>query len=333
MWRKIKRIASVLTALMVITVSGTACSQKSQQTSGGGVKYPTKPIQIVIPVDPGGDTDVNGRTLAKYLEKELGQPVVIVNVNGSAGVVGSKKVKDAAPDGYTALFFHTELLIPYLMGLSNFTYSDFDMAGIAVTDNSTVLAVNSKSKYNTLQDLIDDAKKNPGKIEFGAQLGGYPHLVGLALEKAANIDLNITDVGGNAAKTAALKGQKTDVINTQYGLTKDFFKSGDFRSLGLLSSERNPLLPDVKTTKEQGVDLAFSKAFFFAFPKGTPKEIVDKFSKAIENVTKNPDYQKDAASVFITPSYMGPDAANKYLKNVQDEYSKYKDLMLSATKK
>jgi tripartite-type tricarboxylate transporter receptor subunit TctC len=333
MLKRFKKITCIATLAMMIAVTGTACAKKTTTAGQGETKYPTKAIQVIVPVDPGGDSDVNARTFAKYLEKELGQSVVIVNQSGASGVIGSRKVKDAAPDGYTALFFHTELMIPYLMGLSDFTYSDFNIPGVVATDNTTLLAVNSKSKWNTLQDLIDDAKKNPGKIEFGVALGGYPHLIGLALEDSAKIDLNITDVGGNAQKTVALVGQKTDVINTQYGLTKDYFVKGDFRNLGVLTAERNPLIPDLKTAKEQGVDLQFGKSFFFALPKGTPKEISDKFAKAIENVTKNPEYQKEAKAVFLTPQYMNTEKSNEYLKGIQDQYRKYADLMKAATKK
>lgn len=338
MLKRLKKFASIATLIMAIIVASTACSTKTsnapaQGNAKTGGDYPTKSIQVVVPVNPGGDTDVNARTFAKYLEKELGQPVVIVNQSGASGVIGSRAVKDAKPDGYTALFFHTELMLPYLMGLSDFTYSNFEIPGIVATDNTTLLAVNSKSKYNTLQDLIDDAKKNPGKVNFGASFGGYPHLVGLAIEDAAKVDLNITDIGGNSEKTVALIGQKTDVINTQYGLTKDYFTKGDFRNLGVLSAERNPLIPDLQTAKEQGLDIEFSKTFFFALPKGTPKEIIDKFSKALENVTKNPEYQKEAAAAFITPSYMTPEQSNEKLKSIQNQYGKYTDLMKAATAK
>jgi len=290
-----------------------------------GDSYPNKAIQVIIPLAPGGDTDVNGRLFCKYLEEDLKQPVAVINIEGAGGTIGSRRALDADPDGYTVLFYHTELLLPKIVGMVDFDIFDFDMCGIGILDNTTVLATYNGAPYSTLKELQEYARANPMKVEFGIQTGGYPHLVGLALEKALDVQMNLVDVGGNAAKTVALKGQKTDVINTQYGLTKDYFIAGDFVCLGLLSEERNPLLPDLPTAKEQGFPMVFNKFFFMAMPKGTPPEIIDAFSAAMERVAANPDFQKDAARLFITPHYLNPAAATEYAKNVHGTLIQYQD--------
>lgn len=298
-----------------------------------GEQYPAKPVQVVIPLAPGGDTDVNGRVFCKYLEKELGQPVVIINAAGGGGTIGTKRVIDARPDGYTALFYHTELLLPKIAGLVEYDIFDLALCGICILDDTTVLATYKGAPYQTLPELVEYAKKNPGKVEFGMQTGGYPHLIGIALQEATGAKFNIVDVGGNAAKTVALKGKKTDVINTQYGLTRDYFAAGDFVCLGLLSEERNPLLKNIPTTKEQGYPLVFNKFFFFAMPKGTPPEIINAFSAAIKRTVENKDFQEEAAKLFITPEYFGPEDGVAHAKKVHDYLAQYQELFRSQGSK
>ena len=302
-------------------------------TSVMAADYPNKPIQVVVPAGAGGDTDLNSRLFSKYLEKELGESLVIVNVKGGGGMLAMKRVHDADADGYTVMFFHSQVNIPKLAGLMNYGADGFQMVGIGVIDNTTVLATHPGKPYKTLQELVDYAKENPFDVEFGIQTGGYPHLIGVAIEDVAGIELNKVDVGGNAAKTVALKGHKIDVINTQYGLTYDYFKSKDFVCLGLLSKERNPLMPEVPTAAEQGFPLVFNKYFFYAMPKGTPAEIVNKFSAAMKRVVENPEYQAEAKKLFVTPTYMGPEEAAAYANDVYDYYLKFQKLFLSGSTK
>ena len=294
--------------------------------------YPSKPIEVIVPISAGGDTDTNARLFGKFLEQELGQALVVVNVNGGGGTIGMRRVLSADPDGYTALFFHGEAMIPQLAGITDFGIDSFEMVGIGILDNTTVLATYKGAPYKTMKEFVDYAKTHPSEVEFGILTGGYPHLVGIALQQVAGIELNLIDVGGNAAKTVALKGHKINVINTQYGLTKDYFTSGDFVALALLSESRNPTFDTVPTAKEQGFNLVFDKFFFYAMPKGTPKAIVDKFSAAMKKVVANPEYQAEAAKFFVKPTYMAPEEATTYIHKQYDFFAQYQDLFRGANK-
>jgi tripartite-type tricarboxylate transporter receptor subunit TctC len=294
--------------------------------------YPEKPVQVVVPVGAGGDTDTNARLFGKYMEKELGESVVIVNVKGGGGTIGMKRVLKANPDGYTALFFHGEAMIPKLAGLADYGIEAFQMVGIGIVDDTTVLATHPDTAYKTLPELVDYARAHPGEVEFGILTGGYPHLIGVALEKIADIDLNLVDVGGNAAKTVALKGHKIDVINTQYGLTKDYFQTQDFVNLGLMSEQRNPLFESVPTLAEQGYPVAFNKFFFYAMPKGTPDDVVAVFSAAMKRVVENPEYRAEAAKLFVTPTYMDSQQATGYAAEQYEYFAQFQDLFRSASR-
>ena len=175
----------------------------------------------------------------------------VVNVSGSSGTIGMEQVRSAEPDGYNALFFHTEAMLPEIAELVDYQLDAFKMAGVCLQANTTLLVTHKDSGFSTLQEFIDQAKANPGKLEFGMAVGGYPQLVGLALEKEAGIDLNLVDIGGNADKVAALAGHNTDIINVEYAVVKDYLETGEFVALAVLNDERNPAVsPDIPNCKK-----------------------------------------------------------------------------------
>ncbi|MDD4573400.1 MAG: tripartite tricarboxylate transporter substrate binding protein [Sphaerochaeta sp.] len=326
------RLALVFTLLLASVTLFAAGTSEKAPVANDASDYPSKPIQVILPVGAGGDTDLNARLFSRYMEKELGKSFAIVNTSGGGGTVGMQKVLDSAADGYTVLFYHGEAMIPKIAGMVDYGLEAFDMAGICLLDDTTVLATHPGMPFKNIPEFVSYAKANPNAVEFGIMTGGYPHLVGIVLEDVAGIDLNLVDVGGNAAKTVALKGRKTQVINTQYGLTQDYFKSGDFVVLGLTSKVRNPLFPDVPTTTEQGLPLEFNKFFFYAMPKGTPKAIIEKFSAAMKRVVENPAYQAEAAKYFVTPTYMNPEDATKHAEETYKYFAQYQDLMRGTSK-
>ena len=303
-----------------------ACSETAEGTekdSGGKDEssYPTKPIEIVVPAGAGGDTDLNTRTMAKYLEKELGTTMIITNVNGAGGTTGTKKVLDSKPDGYTVLSYHNSTLISKILGLVDYTYSDFEVAGMGVMDKGNAFIINNKSEFKNLDDLIAFAKENPEKVTVATEVGSFTHLQLLAFEAATGTKFNIVDVGGASDKITALLGGRIDIIPTQLGLVNSYVESGDFRALGIMSEERLKAAPDVPTFKEQGVDLVMDKFFFWGFPKGTPEEIVDTFTKALEKVVANEEYQKEMEGYMVEPVYLNPAEANELMEKEDKFYT------------
>lgn len=331
-------LRTTMAALLLAGCSGGSSSGGSSSggsSSGGSTapesSYPEGDIQMVVPVGAGGDTDANARLFAQYAEKELGVAIPVVNVKGSSGTVGMEQVRTGEADGYQALFFHTEAMLPKIAGIYDYNLDDFRLAGVCLQANTTLLITHNDSGFTTLQEFIDAAKADPGNIEYGMAVGGYPQLVGLALEKEAGIDLNLVDIGGNADKIAALAGHNTDIINVEYALVKDYIATGEFIPLALLSAERNPLFNDIPTAKEQGLNMEFGKFFFVAFPKDTPDDAVNTFSAAMKAVVANPDFVKAAQDSYaLTPVYMDPAEATTYAKQIEENLLKYADLFTAA---
>jgi tripartite-type tricarboxylate transporter receptor subunit TctC len=320
---EMKKVFKVISLVAVVM-----CASLSLYSADA--KYPSKPIQVIVPAGPGGDTDLNARMLAKYLEKELGQPVVIVNVNGAGGTLGTRKVKDSDADGYTVVFYHPSLFLNKIMGLVDYTYTEFENAGISVMDDTNIFIVNASSPYQNLKDVTGAAKAKPGTLKFATETGGFTHLQVLAYQDAAKVKLNVVDVGSAAQRTVALLGKQVDMIGIQYGIVKDYISSGKFRVVGVLAEKRNPMIPEVKTFKEQGVNIAFSKFFYYMFPKKTPAAVVNRFSAALKKVSTNKDLKADLNKFMVTPVYMAPAEANKYMKTQDALYNKYKDLILNS---
>ncbi|MGI6030074.1 MAG: tripartite tricarboxylate transporter substrate binding protein [Eubacteriales bacterium] len=311
------------------STSGSADPGTSQQETQSG--YPEREIQIVIPMGTGGDTDLNARIFSKYLEEELGVPLVCNNVTGAGGAVGARQVKDADPDGYTALFFQYAGLIQQMTGVVDFSYvDDFEIAGIGMFDKCNLWLGSANGKYETLEDLVEDAKANPGKINIGTSgTGNMAHFLVKMLEEQAGVTFNIVDLGGQSQLQAALMSGQIAAYTGYYSNSKSFIDSGDFRVLGVFTEEEShPLLPDAPTMNEQGFDMDFlnDKYYYYAFPKGTPEEVINRFSEAMQKVCENPEVQKEFDQYFVTVEYMSPEESVEYIKNLESQYNEYKSV-------
>jgi tripartite-type tricarboxylate transporter receptor subunit TctC len=324
--RKTKRVVALgLIAAMAMGVMAGCAKKDAAQPAATATKYPEKPIQIIIPAGPGGDTDTNARLVAKYMEKSLGKSVVISNMEGAGGSLGTKQVKDAKPDGYTVLFFHPSMIINKIFGVTDYDFSEFEQGPMVTQEPGNGIYVGKNSKYNSLKDLIEDAKANPGKISYAIENGGLQHMMGLAFAQNAGIKLNFVDIGGQAAKNTALLGGQVNVSPGIVGNSASYVKSGDMKLLGIFAGERQEAYKDVPTLKEQGVDIDLVKPYFFLFPKGTPKEVVDKFDAAVKAACADAALAKDYEKFFIKPVYKSPADTKVLLEKQRDLYKKLYD--------
>src|SRR5699024_5466082 len=276
----------------IAAACGNEEASSSSDSNGSGNEddnssYPSDVVELVVPASAGGDTDRNARLLAQYLEEELDTNVVVQNVTGSSGSVGVQELMNSEPDGHRVLYFHNNILINNLLGVSENTYEDLKIVGISELDNSNGLVVSSDSEYDNLDDLIEDAKNNPGQIDLRTTTGSFTHIQMLNFEQEAGIDFNFVDAGDFAERNSSLLGGHIDVVPIQLGLANEYIESGDMKSLGVLSENRLDMYPEVPTFMEEGVDISFEKFFFTAVPQETPDEVVDVLSEAISNVVNN----------------------------------------------
>src|SRR5699024_174017 len=307
----------MLTVLFTVLV---ACSNEGAESKkdGDSSDYPNKPIEVVVPVGAGGDTDLNTRITAKYLEKELGDSIVISNIEGSGGSTGIKEVLSKKPDGYTALAYHNAMLVNKIYGLADYTAEDFKYAGIGILDQSNTFLVSEKSEYKDIDSLIAYAKENPGKVKVATEVGAMTHLQILEFQQKTGVEFNIVDAGGASEKITALLGGRVDIVPTSLGLVKDYVESGEMIPLGVIAEDRLEGAPDVPTFKEQGVDMAVDKVFYWAFHPDTPDEVIDVFSDALEKVAENEDFIEEIQKNLLTSKYFSSEDTMEKLNNITE---------------
>ena len=293
------------------------------------VKWPTRPVQVIVPAGAGGDTDFNARQVARYFEKITGKPMIVTNVNGGSGTIGTAQVKSAAPDGNTILFAHTGLLVVNeVSGLNDYSYEAFDISCIPAVDKGNVLVAGKKSGLKSVQEVIAKAKAQPNTVIYGTELGGFSHLQGLVFQKLAGIQLKIVDTGSASDKITSLLGGRIDLGAITYGAVKDYAATGDMVIVGQYPGERNPLLGDIKTFKEQGVDFGIEKSYLIAFPKGTNPAIVKKMADVMQQISKDPTYAKALEDGFRQPvAFYHTKETLEQLAKVRADFMQYKDLV------
>ncbi|WP_316975568.1 tripartite tricarboxylate transporter substrate binding protein [Shumkonia mesophila] len=316
---------SLSVSLLASVLSVAAASAMSADATA----WPAKTVQVIVPAGAGGDTDFNARTMAKYFEKITGKSMVITNMGGGGGTIATSQVKNAAPDGSTMLFGHTgQLIVNEVAGLADYGIDAFAISCIAGVDKGTVFVAGKKSGLKTVGDLVAKAKAQPGTVIYGTELGGYSHLQGLIFQNLAGVKLKIVDTGSASEKITSLLGGRIDLGAITFGAVKDYGTTGDMAVLAQFNGERNPLLGNIPTFKENGVNFVMEKPYIVAFPKGTDAAIVEKMASVMKQITEQPAYAKDLEQGFKQPvTYYGTKEALAHLQAVRTDFMQYKDLL------
>lgn len=278
-------IAFAVILTVLVTAFGPAGPVPAQD-------FPTKPIELVIPFGPGGSHDLTARAVVSVAHQYLGQPLVVVLKPGGGGAVGSQYVIKAKPDGYTLLLGGTgpntvfTLVQKVPIGPDQFT------PVARINYSSTIFAVRADAPWKSLRELMDWAKKNPGKLNF-ANSGpwGAADFPMRMLARAAGIDYNnIPFDGGGPALLAVLGGH----ADATFGFTAQFLPqiaAGKIRLLAVTDAKRLRDLPSLPTAQEEGLDVVFTMWRSVLAPKGTPQAIVDKLERAFRQITQDKSFQ------------------------------------------
>ncbi len=283
-----------------VTLAGAAIGAALALATPVFADFPAdKPVNIIIPFPPGGTTDTVFRTVQPYLEDALGQSVVIVNMKGAGGAVGTQAAIDAEPDGYTLGTLQTNTMIAQAVGLGDYGNEDYVPAA-SIGFMPLAITVKGDSPIKTLADLKAAAKENPGEIGIAMGVGTLAHFVAQMVENTLGEDLKLINAGGGAQKKAAvLGGHSTTMIDPPPGVL-GLHQSGDARILAVFGPERVGPLPDVPTAKEQGVDLeAFQMKGFFV-PKGTPDDVIQTIGTALRSLGDNEELQSKLNGLAVS---------------------------------
>ena len=278
--------------------------------------WPERPLQLIVPFAAGGGTDISARTMAQFLERELGQPVVVQNRPGAGGEIGLSAIADARPDGYTIGIINTPGIVTIPIersprwSLASFTF----IAG--VVEDPTTFAVHPESPIRNIADLIAAAKAKPGEVTVGTQgVGSAGHISALLLEQAAGIRLECVSYSGSAPAAVALMRRDIQVTTASLGESLTFAQQQPWRVLGLMSSARSEFARDVPTFKEAGYDIRGGSLRGIGAPRGLPEDVVRRLSVAIGAALRHPEFRAVSARTFQPLRFL--DSA-EYIAYLQD---------------
>ena len=316
-------------ASLLSAVVGMAAVTSHTAAFADDVKWPTRSVQVVVIANAGGDTDFNARMMAKYFKEITGKTMVVTNIAGGGGTLAAEQVKGTAADGNTILFTHTgQLIVNEVAGLSEDRYDAFDISCIAGVDKGAVFVAGQEAGVKTLPELIAKAKAKPESVLYGTEIGSFSHIQGLMFEKLAGVKLKMVDAGTVSDKVVSLLGGRIGLGAISYGSVQDYVKGGQMYALGQPNAERNPLLGDIPTFKEQGVDFTIDKPYVVAFPKGTDPAIVKKMADIMKQITEKPAYAEELKKSFKQPvAYHGTEESKQILAKTRDDFMQFKDAL------
>ena len=286
--------------------------------------YPTKPISLVVAATPGAGIDIKTRILAEVASKELGVPIVVINKGGGMGGLGATFVAKEKPDGYTILVTFSGSMTSNFALFPDLTYKRGDFVPLFRSIiNPINIAVKADSSYKSLKDILDAAKKSPGKLRFGTTSASLV-LVWEGLLKKDGTEMTQMTYKGAGDTLLALLGGHIDCHIDPLGPMVPHLDAGRVRLLASISSKRNKNYPDIPTLKEIGYT-DFSRDFWNGFfaPAGLPQPIMDKFVRAFEKVLSLPDVEDRLDKAGFIAAFMGP---KLFASFIEEEYNFYMSL-------
>ena len=303
-------------ALVTMLAAGSLCF--------GAEKYPTKPIQVIVPFTAGGSSDLTARTVEKFWTKYSPQPMLIVNKPGAGGVLGEEFVVRSKPDGYILYVGQGsghDLVMPHLQKMPFDPLKD--IAPVArISIHSIVICVSGKSPIKSMKDLIDYANKGNKITAAVSTAAGSVDLVMRAIAKRANIPITTVPFAGGADSTTALAGGHLVIGGGHPSEVMPHIKAGRFRAIGVALDRRDPTLPNVPTLKEQGIDVAtWGSVKGVAVPLGTPPEIIEYISSTLKKVCEDAEFKKAMASISQPIDYLNTKDWAAFMLRASKDYA------------
>jgi tripartite-type tricarboxylate transporter receptor subunit TctC len=286
------RIGGLVFVLAGVATAASGC--------GAPAEYPARPITMIVPWAAGGGTDAVARVVASVMERDLGQPVNVVNRTGGSGVVGHQAIADAAPDGYTIGIITVEIAMMRHQGLTTLSGASFTPLGLVNVD-AAAIHVRQDAPYATLGDLLQAVRSNPGKLKAsGTAQGGIWHVALWGLLDEQQIpppSVPWVPSAGAAPAFVDLAAGGVDIVAASHAEARSLIDAGRVRSLAVLDREPSALYPDVPTG-QQAIGTAWTMNVWrgVGAPKDLPAAIQARLETAVRHAYDSPEYQQFSAS-------------------------------------
>ena len=316
-----KVLARLLTAPLLALLPALAAAQTS---------WPASPVKIIVPYSPGGTVDFSARQIAQKLTEQLGKPFIVENKVGGSGTIGMQAAASAAPDGLTLLANDTSYaMVPAMFAKLPWDHANGFIPVTTIIVTPVVLAVPSGSPFKSVKELVDYAKKNPGKLNFGSGgMGSSTHLNAEMFLKEAGIEVTHVPYKGAGEAMTGIVSATVDLLITASPTAMGQIRGGKIRALAVTGDKRMSAFPDVPTFAEAGYKgYTVTGWFGLAVPRGTPKEIVNKLHAEVVKALADPALKERLAAQGAIPGGMPPEAYDKFVK---DETKRWGELARAA---
>ncbi len=307
-----------------------ACAAWLLAPSALADSYPSKPIRILVPFGAGGIADLTARAVADKMGESMGQPVIVENRPGAGGVVATQTVARAAPDGYTLLLISngTAVSAGLFKSLPYDTLADLEPVSTLGFFDLVILA-RADAPFKSLREALAYARAHPGTLNIGTiNIGSTQHLAAELFKSRAGIDVQIVPFGGTPAVVAALLGGSVDLAVEILGPVRAQIEAGKLRALALMGSTRREAWPGVATVTESGVpDFNVSSWNALAVPAGTPKGVVERLNREINDALRSPRVATRLADLGVDAQGGTPEKARQLLAS---EIRRWSDVISKA---
>jgi tripartite-type tricarboxylate transporter receptor subunit TctC len=306
-------IASAIAGVAAFTVAPSALAQA----------YPSRPITLIVPWGAGGGTDATARIIGSLLEKELGQPVNVVNRTGGNGVVGHAAIASAPPDGYTIGLATVEIGMMHWQGLTELTGASYTPLALVNADPAGI-QVRADAPYKTVNDLLAAIKANPGKLKAsGTGQGGIWHLALAGLLRDQKIDpaaVPWVPSNGAAPGLQDMVAGGVDIAPVSLPEARALIDAGKVKSLVIMNDKPSGLYPQIPTLKSAtGSDWTMAAWRGMVAPKGIPNDVSDKLAAAFKKIAASKEYNEFMASRGFGVIYAGPEDFAKWMAKSDTE--------------
>lgn len=288
------RIWKTLIAVIASCVAAGAWSQS----------YPTRSIRLIVPFAAGGSTDIIARLTAEQMRKELGQVVVVENVGGAAGAIGTMQVMNAAPDGYTLGIATVSTMIVYPAAHPKPEYSLENFVPITnIASMPNVISVNPKFPANNLTEFIKVLKASPDKYSFATSgVGSINHMLGESFQAYSGTRLIHVPYKGSGPAMQDVMGGQVDILFDQFPSSKAFIDGGKLKAIGAITSRKIPGYPNLMTMEDAGMKGFTDEAWYgLLAPAKVPPEVVARLTDAMKKVMANPDLRQKLEQIGARP--------------------------------
>ena len=299
-------------------------------TASWAQNFPTKPVRYVVPFPAGTSNDIVGRLLADQLTRKWGQQVIVENRVGASGTIGAAYVAKSAPDGYTLLHCNIapNAISPSLMAKIPYEPKDFaPITRIGMPPN--IVMVHPSTPFKGIKDMVAYAKANPGKLSYASGLAGTsPHLTMEWLKQRLKFDIvHIPFVNASQGTNQTMSGEiPINVTNMPFVVGP--IQSGRLRAIGIASAKRQPLLPDVPTMQEQGVDgFEVNSWYGVCAPAAVPAPLLDKLNADIIEAMRVPEVEKRLTELGMPPA---PTTRDEFDKFIRGEIARWAQVIKAA---